>query len=259
MTCTSCTELKTNALKQAIDKYKFKALYLGIRRDEHGIRAKERIFSPRDEDFEWDYKPVRGCFHDSKSVRNRLKTAGSQAAGHADEQLRQQTQTLMCLYNEASVRVNMRGFDAWAVQVVHGDWHPGNILFRDGRLAAVLDFDSTRLAPPITDVANGMLQFSLVAGQPNPADWPAHLDERRLTTFLAGYQRIFEPPYHQLRAIPDLMIEALIAEAIAPVAKTGSFEDSSGRDFLNMIQHKIQWILDHRSQLEQATGLRNTT
>lgn len=51
-----CTELKTNALKKAIDKYKFKALYLAIRRDEHGIRAKERIFSPRDVDFEWDYK-----------------------------------------------------------------------------------------------------------------------------------------------------------------------------------------------------------
>ena len=51
-----CTELKTNALKKAIDKYGFKALYLAIRRDEHGIRAKERIFSPRDEDFEWDYK-----------------------------------------------------------------------------------------------------------------------------------------------------------------------------------------------------------
>lgn len=51
-----CTELKTNALKQAISKYGFKALYLGIRRDEHGIRAKERFFSPRDEDFEWNYK-----------------------------------------------------------------------------------------------------------------------------------------------------------------------------------------------------------
>jgi len=51
-----CNELKTEALKQAIAKYKFKALYLGIRRDEHGIRAKERVFSPRDEDFEWDYK-----------------------------------------------------------------------------------------------------------------------------------------------------------------------------------------------------------
>jgi len=51
-----CTALKTNALKQVIDKYKFKALLLGIRRDEHGIRAKERYFSPRDVNFKWNYK-----------------------------------------------------------------------------------------------------------------------------------------------------------------------------------------------------------
>ncbi len=51
-----CTELKTNALKKAIGKYGFRALYLAIRRDEHGIRAKERIFSPRDDEFKWDYK-----------------------------------------------------------------------------------------------------------------------------------------------------------------------------------------------------------
>ncbi len=39
-----CTKLKTEALKQAITKYGIKALLLGIRRDEHGIRAKERYF-----------------------------------------------------------------------------------------------------------------------------------------------------------------------------------------------------------------------
>jgi len=43
--------------------YKFKEIYefrdsyaKKFRRDENGIRAKERVFSPRDEDFEWDYK-----------------------------------------------------------------------------------------------------------------------------------------------------------------------------------------------------------
>jgi sulfate adenylyltransferase subunit 2 len=51
-----CNELKTNALKQTIAKHGFKALLLGIRRDEHGIRAKERIFSPRDEQFKWNYE-----------------------------------------------------------------------------------------------------------------------------------------------------------------------------------------------------------
>lgn len=51
-----CTALKTNALKAVIREHGFKALLLGIRRDEHGIRAKERYFSPRNESFQWDYQ-----------------------------------------------------------------------------------------------------------------------------------------------------------------------------------------------------------
>ena len=51
-----CTALKTEGLKMAIAEHGFEALLLGIRRDEHGIRAKERYFSPRDEEFKWNYQ-----------------------------------------------------------------------------------------------------------------------------------------------------------------------------------------------------------
>ncbi len=51
-----CNALKTDALKQTLQERDFRALLLGIRRDEHGIRAKERYFSPRDSDFKWNYK-----------------------------------------------------------------------------------------------------------------------------------------------------------------------------------------------------------
>jgi len=51
-----CSALKTDALKISLKKYGFKALYLAIRRDEHGIRAKERYVSPRNEDFQWNYQ-----------------------------------------------------------------------------------------------------------------------------------------------------------------------------------------------------------
>lgn len=51
-----CTKLKTEALKQCLKEYNFDAIFLAIRRDEHGIRAKERYFSPRDKQFRWDYK-----------------------------------------------------------------------------------------------------------------------------------------------------------------------------------------------------------
>ena len=43
-------------MKKTIEEHKFDALLLGIRRDEHGVRAKERVFSPRNKDFYWDYK-----------------------------------------------------------------------------------------------------------------------------------------------------------------------------------------------------------
>ncbi|MDP8296743.1 MAG: sulfate adenylyltransferase subunit CysD [Candidatus Orphnella occulta] len=51
-----CNALKTIALKDTIKQYNLKALLLAIRRDEHGIRAKERYFSPRDLNFKWDYQ-----------------------------------------------------------------------------------------------------------------------------------------------------------------------------------------------------------
>jgi sulfate adenylyltransferase subunit 2 len=64
-----CNELKTEALKHTIKEYGFGALLLAIRRDEHGIRAKERYFSPRDENFAWNYRDQPAELWDLFSAR----------------------------------------------------------------------------------------------------------------------------------------------------------------------------------------------
>ena len=51
--------MKTQALKQALDKYKFDAAFGGARRDEEKSRAKERVFSFRDKNHGWDPKNQR--------------------------------------------------------------------------------------------------------------------------------------------------------------------------------------------------------
>ncbi len=51
--------MKTQALKQALDQYGFTAAFGGGRRDEEKSRAKERIFSFRDENHAWDPKNQR--------------------------------------------------------------------------------------------------------------------------------------------------------------------------------------------------------
>jgi sulfate adenylyltransferase subunit 2 len=51
--------MKTEGLKQALDKYKFDAAFGGARRDEEKSRAKERIFSFRTSNHRWDPKNQR--------------------------------------------------------------------------------------------------------------------------------------------------------------------------------------------------------
>jgi sulfate adenylyltransferase subunit 2 len=51
--------MKTQALKQALDKYKFDSAFGGARRDEEKSRAKERVFSLRSAEHRWDPKNQR--------------------------------------------------------------------------------------------------------------------------------------------------------------------------------------------------------
>lgn len=51
--------MKTQALKQALDKWGFDAAFGGARRDEEKSRAKERVYSFRDENHRWDPKNQR--------------------------------------------------------------------------------------------------------------------------------------------------------------------------------------------------------
>lgn len=69
--------MKTQALKQALDKYQFDAAFGGARRDEEKSRAKERVYSFRDKNHRWDPKNQRpelwnlynGRVHSGESIR----------------------------------------------------------------------------------------------------------------------------------------------------------------------------------------------
>jgi len=65
--------MKTQALKQALDRHRFDAAFGGARRDEERSRAKERIFSFRSAQHRWDPKVQRPEFWDLYNTR---KAAG---------------------------------------------------------------------------------------------------------------------------------------------------------------------------------------
>ena len=61
--------MKTEGLKQALDKYKFDAAFGGARRDEEKSRAKERVFSFRTAQHRWDPKRQRPELWDLYNTR----------------------------------------------------------------------------------------------------------------------------------------------------------------------------------------------
>lgn len=216
-------------------------------------------FHRRLADFAHEWKPLQASFHDSSTVRTHLRTIGSDRTAKPSGKLQATAEALTILYNESSIRVNQLGFDSWPPQVIHGDWHPGNMLFSKRKVAVVLDFDSIRVAPSIVDLANGMLQFSIVGGRPNPADWPDYFDQDKLLQFLHGYKEraVREPALldeYKLKALLDLMIETMIAEAVLPIAATGFFGHLHGTDFLLMIRRKVEWLKKNRDQLTELVS-----
>jgi aminoglycoside phosphotransferase (APT) family kinase protein len=48
--------------------------------------------------------------------------------------------------------------------LLHGDFWPGNVLWRDGRLVAVLDWENAALGDPLADIANARLELLWARG-----------------------------------------------------------------------------------------------
>jgi sulfate adenylyltransferase subunit 2 len=55
-TFTCCTALKTEALRRTVEEKGYTGVIVGVRSDEEGTRAKERYFSPRDKNNDWDFR-----------------------------------------------------------------------------------------------------------------------------------------------------------------------------------------------------------
>ncbi|MFP3937169.1 MAG: phosphotransferase [Phycisphaerae bacterium] len=200
------------------------------------------------EDFSGQYTPPAGSYHDAQTIAQSIRnTIGSLPIDTRPprDQLTETVTALSRSYRHCAEQANALGVNDWKQQIVHGDWHPGNMLFRDRKVVAVIDYDAARLHPRIIDLANGCLQFSIIGGSEDPLQWPAHVDRPRLEQFLRGYDAANVVTTAELKAVPYLMCEAMIAEAVLPIAATGSFGRISGFAFLQMIQRKVDWILEH--------------
>ncbi len=210
-------------------------------------------------DYQPEYEPPTGSYHAARVVVQAFDQlprmmAHREGAAHDPATVHEVGQFLRHSYREAGQRANEIGLPDWPMQIIHSDWHPGNMLFRKMRVVAVIDYDAARLQQRIIDIANGALQFSILGGGDDASQWPDYLDEIRFAQFLSGYDSINVLSRSELRTIPWLMIEALISESVIPIAATGSFARMEGMGFLQMIVRKVRWLIHNAERLSNILG-----
>lgn len=186
-------------------------------------------------------QPPTGSYHRLPAVLANLAFIPHRLG---DESLVGVVQGLSEGYTRAADQADAVGLAGWPMQIIHGDWHPGNLLFKGQRVASVIDYDTARLQPRIVDIANGALQFSLTRTADDPAAWPDGPDEPRLKRFVQGYDSSSPSMLSkgELAALPWLMIEAMIAESATPIAVTGRFGRMVPGAFLRMVERKVRWL-----------------
>ena len=199
-------------------------------------------------EFQSDYAPPRGSYHNAPAIHQAIgKTVSSLPLDSRPpgEELPSTVSRIEDTYARCAQQIKDRGMPQWPCQIVHGDWHPGNMLFRNKRVVAVIDYDAARVQQRVIDFANGALQFSILGGSEDPEKWPAYVDVTRFKRFMLGYDSVNVITKHEMECVPHLMCEAMIAEGVLPIAATGSFGRIPGYPFLKMIDRKIKWIQEN--------------
>lgn len=206
-------------------------------------------------DLLWHGHVVTTSYHANLTVLEALRLAPASILRVEPEAdagaLRKACESLGQAYREASAAVDEVGYASLDSQVVHGDFHPGNLLFRGDAVAGVVDFDAARIEPAVVDFANAIMQFSAVRGRARKvARWPAALDEERFDAFARAYAAHGDPALReQVDMVAPLMIEACVAEASLPIARKGRFGQVHAAEMLQLVERRTAWLLRQGAQV----------
>ncbi|MGJ8636618.1 MAG: phosphotransferase [Phycisphaerales bacterium] len=131
--------------------------------------------------------------------------------------------------------------------IVHGDWHPGNMIFEGPEVVAICDFDNCRLGSRDRELAQAMVYLSMQrpttgSDQNAPNDKPSmdHLFE-----VWDGYCAM-SPVRASPRLIAGLLPAVLLDEALA------SAPSQRGSALINVAVAKAMWFDEHMSEIIKA-------
>ena len=107
------------------------------------------------------FPPPTGGYHDHPQIPKLLRRAEAvvgASLGHASGWT--VFEESFSLRDRVRRAANAAGLRTWPKQIVHADYHPGNVLFHGHHVVGVIDFDGARIQQCIVDLANSVTTFS---------------------------------------------------------------------------------------------------
>ncbi len=139
--------------------------------------------------------------------------------------------------------------------VVHGDFHPANLCFRDHAVAAIFDFDWVSVQPRLRDIADGILYFA--AKRKAPIDGKdiysltqvCSMSLERSCAFVNAYKEAsFDSLCDaELRALPSFLRARWIHSRLQATQKVPMCEKV--KVLTNEVRGPLEWLDEHEDAL----------
>lgn len=144
--------------------------------------------------------------------------------------------------------------------IIHGDYHPANAAFRDGRVSALYDFDWISRQPRLRDIADLIVYFAATRRKPfDGGDIYALVqgctfDADRTTLALQAYVQRSGVPLSQdeAAALPELMAARLLHSRVQALAKVPP--ERAIEVLTNDIEAPLVWLELNRDLFADRAG-----
>ena len=138
--------------------------------------------------------------------------------------------------------------NARATGIVHGDWHPGNMIFSGNEIVSICDFDNCRVGSRDRELAQAMVFLSMKRAEGDQIPTDADLD--RLAATWKGYVQS-APTKPDPRLICALMPAVLLDEALAGISNDTPEGGSRRAALLGVALQKAGWLDEHNSAIHR--------
>ncbi|MGA1057665.1 MAG: phosphotransferase enzyme family protein [Phycisphaerales bacterium] len=195
----------------------------------------------------WTPEVRHASYHDSPLVRRTLEGVAEDAAASLDADRLRQVKRFADRYEQAAAAVR----PVWPEiprSLLHGDFHPGNLLFDEEQVVAVLDWEAVREDAPLAEFASAAFHFALPAKLlAEDAPLPDGLRLDLLAAFAAGYGGV---PAGLGAIVVELAAEAAIAEAGFLLA--GVTDGGRLRRIVEAIESMLRSLEDQRDAIVRS-------